>query len=233
MALTTVGCRDATAPRTGTLTGTVVLQDSWATTLGDFSGVTVSVDGLSLNVVTDAAGNWRIDGVPAGNHDVTFTKATFGQGRIAGQLVADSSTTAPTMFLAATPWEQAIIDSVHVVTKPGRDYYLIDGHMSAPPPTTARAVVIVGFLGRTMAVSPDPKSYSVWNQSVDPTGKLSTFSITLPADPIRSTFGVGGHAYAAAYVTVPTCSCYPNDAETQPAFSNTGPHANVVQLTVQ
>src|SRR5215831_8965683 len=123
---------DATAPRKGALTGTVVLQDSWATTLGDFSGVTVSIDGLTLSAVSDPAGSWRIDGVPVGKHDLLFKKATFGSGRIAGQVVDESSpsTTTPPMFLAITPWEQAIIDSVHVVTKLGRDSYVIDGHMS-------------------------------------------------------------------------------------------------------
>ena len=230
----TQGCSvDATSPRTGTLTGTVVLQDSWATTLPDFSGVTVSVDGLSLSAVSDTAGSWRIDGVPVGKHDVLFKKATFGTGRIAGQAVDESSTTAPPMFLALTPWEQAIIDSVHVVTKTGRDFYFIDGHLSASPPATARAVVVVGFLGRTAAVSNDPTSYGAWNEYVDPTGKLSTFSISLQADAVRSTFGVGSHAFAAAYVTVPTCSCYPNGPEITSVFSNTGPRANVVELTVK
>jgi hypothetical protein len=224
---------DATSPRTGTLTGTVVLQDSWATTLADFSGVTVSVDGLSLSAVSDTAGSWRIDGVPVGTHDVVFRKATFGTGRISGQTVDESSTAAPPMFLAVTPWEQAIIDSVHIVTKTGRDYYLIDGHLSAPPPASARAVVVVGFLGRTVAVSTDPASYGPWNQYVDLTGKLSTFSISLQADPVRSTFGVGSRAFAAAYVTVPTCSCYPNGPENTPVFSNTGPRANVVDFTVK
>jgi hypothetical protein len=233
-ALTAEACSgDATSPRTGTLTGNVVLQDSWATTLGDFSGVTVNVDGLSLSAVTDTAGSWRIDGVPVGKHDVVFKKATFGTGRIAQQPVDESSTTAPPMFLAVTPWEQAIIDSVHVVTRTGRDYYVIDGHLSAPPPATAKAVVVVGFLGRTVAVSNDPASYGAWNQYVDPTGKLSTFSISLQADAVRSTFGVGSHAFAAAYVTVPTCSCYPNGPETTTVFSNTGPRANVVELTVK
>ena len=233
VALLAVSCRDSTSPRTGSLAGNVVLQDSWATTLTDFSGVAVSVDGLSLNAVTDAAGSWRIDGVPVGKHDITFSKAAFGPGRIAGQIVDDSSSTAPTMFLAITPWEQAIIDSVHVVTKTGRDYYLIDGHLSAPPPASAKAVVVVGFLGRTVAVSPDPASYSAWNQYVDPTGKLSTFSVVLSADAVRSTFAVGSHAFAAAFVGVPTCSCYPNGPETSPVFSNTGPRANVVTVTIQ
>jgi len=232
-ALLTQACGDATSPRTGTLTGTVVLQDSWATTLKDFSGVTVGVDGLPMTAVTDTAGNWRIDGVPVGKHDITFSKATFGPGRIVGQTVDESSATAPPMFLAVTPWEQAIIDSVHVVTRTGRDLYLIDGHISAAPPPDARAVVVVGFLGRTLAVSPDTTSYAVWNQFVDVTGKLSTFSITLQADAVRSTFGVGGRAFAAAYVTVPTCSCYPNGPDTRSVFLNTGPRANVVQLTIK
>ena len=227
------GCRDATSPSTGTLAGTVVLQDSWATTLADFSGVTVSIDGFSNLGVTDTAGAWRIDGVPAGRHDVTFKKATFGTVKVPGQMVDGPSTTAPTIFMAMPPWEQAIIDSIHIETIAGKDYYWINGHLSDPPPANAKAAATVAFIGRTSAVSPDTTSYGQWGTSLDRTGKSSTFSIPLRVDDMRSTFGVGAHVFAAAYVTSATCGCYPNDQQTKPFFANTGPRANVIPLTIK
>jgi len=227
------GCHDTTSPTTGTLTGTVVLQDSWATTLADFSGVSVSIDGLSTVVVTDTAGAWRIDGVPAGRHDVTFRKTTFGTVKVPGQMVDGSSTTAPTIFMVMPPWEQAIIDSIHVETIAGKDYYWVNGHLSDPPPANAKAVATVAFIGRTFAVSPDTTSYEQWGTSLDRTGKSSTFSIPLRVDDMRSTFGVGAHVFAAAYVTSATCGCYPNDPQTKPFFANTGPRANVIPLTIK
>ncbi len=227
------GCRDATSPSTGTLAGTVVLQDSWASTLADFSGVTVSIDGLSTVVVTDTAGAWRIDGVPAGRHDVSFKKATFGTVKVPGQMVDGPTTTAPTIFMVMPPWEQAIIDSIHVETNAGKDYYWIDGHLSDPPPSNAKAVATVAFIGRTLAVSPDTTSYGQWNTAFDHTAKASTFSIRLRVDDMRSTFRVGAHVFAAAYVTSATCGCYPNDPQTKPFFANTGPRANVIPLTIK
>jgi hypothetical protein len=225
------GCHDATSPSTGALAGTVVLQDSWATTLADFSGVRVTVNGLST--VTDTAGAWRIDGVPAGRHDVTFEKATFGTVRVPGQMVDGPSTTAPTIFMVMPPWEQAIIDSIHIETIAGKDYYSIDGHLSDPPPSNAKAVATVAFIGRTLAVSPDTTSYGKWGTSLDRTGKSSTFSIPLRVDDMRSTFGAGAQVFVAAYVTSVTCGCYPNDPQTKPFFANTGPRANVIPLTIK
>jgi hypothetical protein len=227
-------CSDSTSPSRGTLTGTVVLEDGWANRIGDdFSGVAVSVDGMSTGAVTDTSGAWHIDSVPAGNHDITFKKVTFGTVVLAGQAVAGPSTAAPDIVMALTPWQQAIIDSIYIVTRLSKDYYVVDGHLSAPPPANARFGSTVAYFGRTATVSPDPSSFDQWNSGVDPTGKSSKFSISLPADAMRSTFGVGAHIFAVAYVSATACTCYPDNPTAKPFFSNTGPRANVVQLTVK
>ncbi len=229
-------CSDTASPSRGTLTGTVVLMDAWASRLDDFSGVTVALDGRSTGVVTDAAGAWKLDDVTAGSHDLTFTKATFPTVQIRGQTVSGPSTTAQPVTLALIPWQQAIIDSVLTQTssQTGKDYYFFDGHWSAPPPPSAKAVSTVVFIGKTDAVSPDTLSYGQWNIFVDPTGQSSRFLIVLSADAIRSTFGSGARVFAAAYALSAVCSNCGSDKPTaKPFFTNTGPRANVVQLTVK
>jgi hypothetical protein len=230
------GCSDTAGPSRGTLSGTVVLADAWASRLDDFSGVTVTLDGLSTGAVTDAAGAWALDAVPAGRHNITFKKATFPPVQLLSQPVNGPSTTAPPVTMALTPWQQAIIDSIHVQTssQSGKDYYLVDGHLSAPPPATAKAVSTVVFVGKTDAVSPDTLSYDQWNLFVDPTGKSSRFLIVLSADATHSIFGSGARVFAAAYAMSAVCSNCGSDSPTaKPFFPNTGPRANVVQLTVR
>src|SRR5262249_51881701 len=71
--------RDGISSPSGTaLSGTVALKDAWGNDLADSSGVTVSIDGLSLKAVTDKNGSWHIDDVPAGRYNIILTKATFG-----------------------------------------------------------------------------------------------------------------------------------------------------------
>jgi hypothetical protein len=171
--------------------------------------------------------------VPAGNHNITFKKATFGTVVIAGQAISGPSTTAPDIIMALTPWQQAIIDSIYIATRVGKDYYVVDGHLSAPPPANARFGSTVAYFGRTIMVSPDPSSFDQWNSGVDPTGKSTLFSISLLADATRSTFGVGAPIFAVAYVSATACTCYPDSPTAKPFFSNTGPRANVIQLTVK
>jgi hypothetical protein len=228
------GCHDMASPSTGTLSGTVALQDSWANRLNDFSGVTVTLDGRTTGATTDPTGAWHLDGVPSGRHDIAFKKETFGTVHIL-QSVSAPSTTAPDIVMAITPWQQAVIDSIYIATRSGRDYYVADGHLSAPPPALALASAIL-FFGKTAAVSPDTLSYGQWNLSPI-TGKSSQFSVALPVDAIRSTFGVGTRVFATTYMSPALCSCYPDPSVpglyVRPFFSNTGPRANVVELTVK
>lgn len=226
-------CSDATAPRLVSLDGTVVLFDTWATRLGDFSAVAVTIDGSTASATTDATGAWHMDNVPVGPHDITFKKSGFTTVQVLGQLVTDTTAAVPNVNLAITPWQQAIIDSIYVATRSGRDYYIVDGHLSAPPPANAKASSIVAFLGRTDAVAADPPAYDQWSTAINIAGNLSTFSVALSADAARANFGAGAHVFATAYVTSVICSCIPDHPLTKPVFPNVGPRANVVPLTLQ
>jgi len=221
------------SPGTSTIAGTVSLDDAWANRLDDFSGVNVSISGLSTGAVTDATGAWHIDGVPTGKHDITFKKATFGTFRLLGQSVGDSSATIRDVILASTPWQQAIIDSVYAAKRGTLDYYIVDGHLSAPPPADARVGEVIAFVGGFATVTTDTTTYQYWGLSLDITGKSSKFSVALRADALRTTFGAGGKPYVTAYVTPPICDgCGARNPGDASIFSNTGPRANVVQLTI-
>lgn len=227
-------CSDSTSPTaTVRLTGSVVLFDAWASRLDDFSGVTVTVDGSGSRATTDATGAWQVDNVPVGSHDFTFTKTGFTTVRILAQTIADTTTAVGNVNLAIPPWQQAIIDSIYVATRSGRDYYVADGHLSAPPPANAKAASIVVFLGRTDAVAADPSLYDQWSSAINITGNLSAFSVALSADAARANFGAGARVFATAYVTSVICSCIPDQPTNKPAFPHAGPRANVVPVTLR
>jgi hypothetical protein len=237
-ALFTVGCHDA-GPSKATVAGTVVLQDPWANKLDDFSGVEVAVDERSASTLTDKAGAWHIDEVPSGAHDITFTKTAFGTVRIARQIVAAPTTTTPDIIMALTPSQQAIIDSIRPTTIPTPSrtdtLYVVDGHLSAPPPVNAKAVSVVVFLGKTASVSRDTTSFERSNTFTDQTGKLSVFATIFSMDELRKAFGAGTHAFATAYVNAASCTCTPDPHTAnaaKPVFSGTGPRGNVVELAI-
>jgi len=233
VAVLSAACKDTASPSTSTVAGTVVLDDAWANRLDDFSGVAVSIDGLSTGAVTDATGAWHIDGVPVGKHDIAFKKATFGTFRLLGQSVGDASATVRDVILASTPWQQAIIDSVYAAKRGTLDYYIVDGHLSGPPPANARVGEVIAFVGGFATVNTDTTTYQAWASSIDITGKSSTFSVALRGDALRTTFGAGGKPYVTAYVTPPICDgCGARNPGDASVFSNTGPRANVVQVTI-
>lgn len=215
------------------LSGTVQLQDAWGNDLDDFSGVAISLDGALTQAVTDKDGAWHIDDVPAGHHDITFTKATFGTMRIYGQDVAGPSTVAPKIFMATTPTAQAIIDSIWVNTLGGTSFYFVDGHLSAPPPANSKLSATVLFVSKRQGVSSDPAAYDQWYGSFDVSGTLTTFTMLLPVDGTRATFGSGTQLFATAYATSAGCSCYTDPATKNRVFSNAGPRANEVRFTVK
>jgi hypothetical protein len=220
-------------PSGATLSGSVALQDAWGNDLDDFSGVKVSVDGSSLQAVTDKSGSWRIDDVPSGRHDITLAKATFGTMRILGQDVTGSSANAPKITMAATPTVQALIDSIYVTTLSGMSFYFVDGHLSAPPPANSKLTVAVIFLSKSETVSPDPATYDQWNASFGVDGQSSEFTMALPFDGMRASFGAGTQLFVAGYSNSAACSCYDDPATKKRVFTNTGPRGNVVRLTVK
>ena len=99
------------APTGVPLSGSVVLQDTWGNNLLDYSGVVVSVDGLSAQAVTDRDGVWHFDDLPVGRYDITLKRATFGTMRILNQPVVGASSDAPKITMAVTPTAQAIVDA--------------------------------------------------------------------------------------------------------------------------
>ena len=234
LAVTLSACgKDVASPPPATLIGTVVVFDAWGNRLTDFSGVDIAVDGYSTHATTDASGAWTLDGVPSGTRDVTFTKPNYGTMHDLHLSVSAPSTDAGVTTLAQAPFQQAVIDSIHIVTRSGSDVYLIDGHLSAAPPANAKIGGTVALVGRTNSVSTDVASFVVWGIGLDVTGKASTFSISLPASVLRAAFAPGDQAYVAAYATSAFCGCYNDPVTSRPIFTTAGPRSNVVSATVK
>lgn len=222
------------APNGVPLSGSVVLQDTWGNNLLDYSGVEVSIDGLSAHATTDTDGAWRIDNVPVGRYGVTLKKATFGTMRILDQPIVGESSVAPKITMAVTPTSQAIVDSIYISTLEGTEFYFVDGHFSAPPPANAKVTTTLLFLSaKSDAVSPDPTTYDQWNASFYISGASSTFTLPLHAGGTRATFGAGTKLFVAGYATSAACSCYDDPVTKKRVFSNAGPRGNVMQMTVK
>jgi len=225
--------KDVASPAPATLTGTVVAFDAWGNRLNDFSGVDITVDGYSSHAMTDPSGSWKLDGVPSGTHDVTFAKAGFGTMHDLRLNVAAPSTDAGVTTVAQAPFQQALIDSIHIVTRSGSDVYLVDGHLSAAPPANAKIGGTVALFGKTNSVSTDVTSFVAWGIGIDITGKASTFSISLPASVLRPSFAPGEQVYVAAYATSAICGCYNEPLTSRPIFTTAGPRSNVVTATAK
>jgi hypothetical protein len=216
----------------GSLSGTVALQDTWGNDLADNSGVEVTVDGTTSRAVTDNAGSWHIDDIPAGRHDIVFKKPSFGTMRVPDQPIIGASTV-PTIAMAVTPTVQAVIDSIHISNLSGMAFYFVDGHFSSPPPANAKSSVAIIFIGKTDGVSPELTSYDQWNASFNLGGGSATFTIPLPVDGTRSTFGAGNTVFVTGYANSVACGCYNDVATKKRVFANTGPRGNVVKLTIE
>jgi hypothetical protein len=215
------------------LTGTVVVFDAWGNRMDSFAGVEIPVDGFSTHATTDATGAWKLDGVPSGKHDLTFAKSTFGTMHDLRLSVSAPSTDAGVTTIAQAPFQQAVIDSIRTATRSGSDVYLVDGHLSVAPPANAKIGGTVALFGRTNSVSTDVASFVVWSIGIDPTGKASTFSISLPASVLRASFAPGEQVYVAAYATSAICGCYNDPLTNRPIFTTAGPRSNVVPATVK
>lgn len=232
-AILSLACHDNGPPR-GTLTGNVVLQDTWANTLSDFSGVTVSIDGGSNHAFTDASGAWRIDGVLTGIHDIAFTKSGFGTVHLARQAVFATTMTVPRVVMAIAPTQQASIDTVRIIpADSGTSTAFLVGSISPNPPSNAKLVSAVLFVGSSDAVSPDTSTYTTFYTYTNDSAASPPFFFVLSAKDLRDKFPSGSRVYATAYVTAASCTCVADTTRAlKPAFTNLGPRSNVVQLTV-
>ena len=201
--------------------------------MDDFSGVDIAVDRYSTHATTDASGAWKLDGIPSGKHDIVFTKTDYGTMHVLRLNVAAPSTSAGVTTLARAPFQQAVIDSIHIVSRSGSDVYLVDGHLSAAPPANAKLGGTVALFGTTNSVSTDVSSFVAWGIGIDMTGKASTFSISLPANVLRASFAPGDQVYVAAYAMSAICACYNDPLTSRPNFTTAGPRSNVVAATVK
>jgi outer membrane receptor protein involved in Fe transport len=88
LAVAQTAAPDASASRTGSLTGTITDQRQH-----ELGGVNVAVSGqTSRTTVTDSAGTFQIDGLPPGLYTITITKPGFNPSRDDEVIIAGSVT---------------------------------------------------------------------------------------------------------------------------------------------
>ena len=123
------GCSGSTSSlvniQNGALTGVVSLGSEWGSGPLNFSssaGVTVALDSTTFSTMTDSAGFWRLNNVPAGNYDVTISKSGFGLFRVYGVTIEGPGTAfIPHIDLGEAPPVATKLEWVGVTDVPTRD----------------------------------------------------------------------------------------------------------------
>lgn len=72
------GCEKQESMLKGNLVGFVTLIDETGNPVEDKSGVTVSIEGLSISAKTNETGRFAFIGIPSGTYNLVYDKAGFG-----------------------------------------------------------------------------------------------------------------------------------------------------------
>jgi hypothetical protein len=64
--------------------GLIVLYDEDGNRQIDMSGVTVSIDNSTVSTKTETDGKWKLDSIPYGTYDISYSKDGYGTGKIMG-----------------------------------------------------------------------------------------------------------------------------------------------------
>ena len=232
-ALLTSGCGDAAGAEGGSVRGVVALQTVWGNPLAS-GGVRVEIPGSGgIFAVTAPDGEWELDDVPPGEHDLLFTRAGFGDMQAPGQPVVAGETTTveDTTYMAQRPAGLAIIDSAYYGTLEDEAFLFVDGHYSVTPPPDALWSVAILFEGTSPSVSPALADHGVSHVSFG-AGAATTFTFPLSVERLHTRHPAGTVLYFAARANSSACSCYFDPETDRRVFTNTGPAGNVVQVTL-
>ncbi len=107
--------------QSGSITGVVTLgtelNGSSPRAYPSSAGVDVALDSTSFSTVTDSTGFWKFNNVPAGNYDVTISKAGFGLTRVYGVSIEGPGTAhIPSIDLGEAPATPPQLVSAQVAT---------------------------------------------------------------------------------------------------------------------
>lgn len=177
---------------TGSIAGSVTLHNStWGTPHlppGTYGGVTVSLEGTNLSTTTASDGTWKIDGVPKGVYNVSFTKEGFGPQKIFSyQFIGSGEAVVPDQPMCAVG--NAFVKEFSFTKSGGSTV------VRAAPTIEGMTNLYVVFFGKNQNVSHQPGTYvfySYHDTYVD----------------IGGFFSPGERVYAVAY---PVSSCDVSD----------------------
>ena len=152
---------------TGTIEGQVSAPEQPAIT--NFEGIDVFVPGTSYGAKTDAAGKFRITGVPAGALDVVASKEVLGVARAVGVAVKPRETTAG-VALALTTNAPAITALSAAVIRAGETLTITGKNFGA---STGKAVTVsIGGLGVANPGRTDDTTITLVVPATAPSGEV-------------------------------------------------------------
>ncbi len=80
--------------------GLILLYDEDGNRLTDMSGIEVSIDNSTVSTKTATDGKWKLDSIPYGTYDISYSKDGFGSGKIMGLYhAATNHSTTLTLYL--------------------------------------------------------------------------------------------------------------------------------------
>jgi len=223
------------APTGVPLSGSLVLQDTWGSNLLDYSGVEVSLDGLSVHAATNKdrsmahreGAGWSLRRHARESHVRDDAYSRPARCRCIERRAKDHHG-----GHADRPGDRR--QHSHFYAR--RNGVLLRGRTLLGPAAGEREShhrhrFPVGQERRR--ITPDPTTYDQWNASFNLSGGSSEFTMVLPTEGTRATFGAGTTLFVAGYATSLACSCYDDPITKKRVFSNTGPRGNVVHMTVK
>ena len=126
------GCKNNTIVENndvGSFRGNVALVSAMGDTLSNYAGVTIAIEGTTLQATSSATGDWNIENVPAGIYNLLFTKPGFDtliipKVEFSGAGVSFMMSTA----IQALPMDSLVFTLTNTtedsITTPGSEYYL-------------------------------------------------------------------------------------------------------------
>jgi hypothetical protein len=226
---------------TGTIYGFVILVNSNGAQPALRDSVVVSIDGTSLQTITDSAGKWSFPGMETGIYNFTFVRKGYEttklvQVQFTGGADRDVATTdlcqAPSFYVDSI-WQRIVADTIKDTAKIQLGAQL-DTAIWAP--TVPYRVFL--FLGSDTSVSSNPSTYwTVVNSTMAFENGVDSTSIALTVSSlVNDGFVAGDTVYIAAYAgnAGSINSTYTDTVTGRTVYVNINPmRSNVIKVTIR
>jgi hypothetical protein len=224
---------------TGTISGYVFLIDKNSNTVSDKSGVAVSLEGTSLQTLTDASGKWKITNVPAAAYTISYQKQGYGSTKIFGyQFVGNGNAYTQTMNLSQAP--DSVIDFTSF------NYYSADigddqvgiGGTSPVPIALYNTAFLICISTDSVELANDPVNSSIVARTYTGGGKVFGMGASIYDRNFPNRYAKGTKVYATLCILATgknyfSYSTYFDYELNKEVYTAPGPASNILSTVVE